>query len=291
MSNLTSSISPLLSPTKARRDAAQAKDWAYVSAWLAIKYHPQPVPRFEHNTDILNVLLELAGANEAADREVDLIQRAQQAELRACEEAQQRDGGPCRNILEALEENLDERGRYALKELAGATLLLGTLSTDPIVMGERIIELSKEKFGMEEQVRRIDNLKTQLEKEMGCMRKNIESIQLQVDEAKQEDIQQRTAQFNHENKHFTMKMGEYNERIAGLERYRIISPSIPEVRGMEQRVKKVQARVKKLEGVIFNFHNLPPDLEAARGEYRRAQKELQDLRQHRDNKFAKMVDR
>lgn len=279
----STSLSSLISPTKARRDAAEAKDWAYVSTWLANKYHPQPVPRFEHNTDTLNVLLGLVGANEAADGEIDLIQRAQQAELSAYEEPQQRPAGPCRLILEALEEHLDERGRDALKDLAGASIALGTLSPDPIVMADRIIELSQEKYEMEEQRRRIDGLQRQLEKEMEGMRNGIESIQSQVDEVEQEDIQQRTLRLNQENKQLTIKAGEYNERIAGLERYKVTSPSIKEVRAMEQKIKHLQARVKKMEDVLSNFQGLPPDLGTAREIYQGAAKEFQSLLQQRDS--------
>jgi HAUS augmin-like complex subunit 1 len=146
MINLTSPISPLLSPTKARRDAAEAKDWAHVSSWLATKYSPQPVPRFERNAETLRVLLELVAVNEAADREAALIQQAEEEELRRYEEAYRSDGGPCRDILGALEASLNERGASALNDLAEASLFLGTLSPDPSVMGERIIELSNEKF-------------------------------------------------------------------------------------------------------------------------------------------------
>ena len=288
-----SSYSPLLSPTKARRDAAQAKDWAYVSSWLATKYHPRPVPRFERNTDTLNVLLELVGVNEAADREVELLERAEEEELRRYERAQQegRGEGPCREILAGLEEHLEERGVAALRELAEASLLLGTLSPAPVVMGERIIELSQQKFGMEEQLRKIDDLQNQLEREMDTMRSDIQRIESQVDEAAQEDIQQRTGQLNRETKHFTTKIGEYDKRMAGLERCTIASPSIAKVRELEHVVKRMESRVRRWEGQIADLHGLPPDLEAARGEYQRAQNELQNIRRLRDEMFERMVGR
>jgi HAUS augmin-like complex subunit 1 len=287
---MTSSISSLISPTKARRDAAQAKDWAYVSSWLTKKYHPRQVPRFERNTDTLKALLELAAVNEAADCEVELLQQAEKEELREYEEAQKGERGPCREIVDALEDGLDEGGTHALRVLAEASVLLGTLSTDPVVIGERIIELSHDKFEMEEQLRRIGDLQSQLERDMATMKSSIENIHSQIDEAAQEDILQRTAQLNRETKQFTAKIGEYNERIAGLERYKITSPSIPEVKEQEQRVKKLQARVKAFERQIADFHGLPPDLEAARGEYKRAQIELHELTRRRDELFEGMVD-
>jgi HAUS augmin-like complex subunit 1 len=292
MSNISISISPLISPTKARRDAAQAKDWAYVSSWLADKYAPRPVPRFEHNPETLAALLELVRVNEAADREAELIHQAEEEEWRRYEAAYQReDRGPYQEIIDGLDESLDERGKKALTELAGASLLLGTLSADPTEMGERIIELSAEKFEAEERLRRIGSLQRQLEREMEKMETSIERIDSQVDETAREDIQQQTAQLNRETKQFTTKMGEYSERIAALERFTISSPSISEVREDEQRVKKLQVSVKALERQVAELHGLPPDLAASREEYQRVHSELQELRRQRDGLFHRMVDR
>lgn len=290
MSNLSPLTSPLISPTKARRDAAQAQDWAYVSSWLAKKYSPQPVPRFERNGETLSALLELVAANENADHEVELIQRAEEEELRRYEDAFRGDGGPCRSILEALEESLDESGTNALIGLAEASLVLGTLSTNPMSMGERIVELSQEKFEMEEQLRRVADLQSQMEREMETMKMGIEKIQSNVDEVAQEDMQQRTAQLIRETKQFTTKVGEYGERTAALEKFNIASPTIPQVRDQEQTVKTLQAKVAALKQRIANLHGLPPDLEASRRECQRAQGDLQELRRRRNGLFANMID-
>jgi HAUS augmin-like complex subunit 1 len=190
-----------------------------------------------------------------------------------------------------LEVSLNERGASALNDLAEASLLLGTLSPDPGVMGERIMELSKEKFEREQQFRRISDLQGQLEHEIETMKTNTEKIRSQVDEVAQEDMQQRTAQLNRETKQFTTKKVEYSERIAALERYTIENPNLSGLKIQEQLVKQAQARVKVLERQISEFHSLPPDLEAARGEYQRAVGELQDLRRRRDGSFQVMVER
>lgn len=67
----------LFSPSKARQQEALAKDWSYVSAWLARKYHPLPVPKFERNDETLKVLLGLAAVNEKADEEEELVGRVE----------------------------------------------------------------------------------------------------------------------------------------------------------------------------------------------------------------------
>ena len=290
MSNpFRSSFTSLLSPTKARRDAAQAKDWACVFSWLTDKYSPHPVPRFEQNDETLHPLLELLAINEAADQEVDLIRRAEEEESRSHELAYQGGRGPYRDMLEALEDALTEGGKTALNDLAEANLLLGTLSADPMEMGERVVELSNSKFEMDEQLRRVSHLHSQLDREMEMMRAEIEKVRRLVDEAEQEDMQQRTAQLNRESKQFTTKTKQYIEQVAALEMFAITSPSILEVRKQEEGVKMSQTKVKALERRVVELHNLPPDLEAARGEYQRAQSELRGLRRRRDELFERMV--
>lgn len=290
MSNASLPIAPLLSPTKARRDAAEARDWAYVSSWLAKKYSPHPVPKFERNGETLRTLLELAAVNEAADREADLVHKAEEEELRTYENIFQTYEGPHRYVVEALQGGLDARGSKALHDLAEAGVILGTLSTDPVMMGQRIMELSHERFEMNERLRRVNDLQSQLIRDVESMRLDLESIESQVDEVAQEDMEQRTAQLNRETKQFSTKLEQYTERIASLEKFAIVSPSIAEVKEQEQRVKKGQAKVKALDRQFAEFHGLPPDLEIAKIAFQRAQGELQGLTRRRDELFEGMVE-
>lgn len=287
-----SQFHPSISPSKARRDAAEAKEWAHISAWLTKKYSPQPVPRFERNSETKQALRELVMASEAADREVELVQRAEREELRRYEEAAARSrgvGNPCREMVEVVVQRLDEEGTKALRELAEASLRLGSLSPDAREMGRRIVELTQAKFEMEEQLRRIAELQSRLEREVDAMRKRIDCVQAREDEVEREEIQQQTAQLNREMRQVTVKVGEYNEQIATLERLEINSPDIGEVKEQECTVRKSQAKVKALERLIANFHNLPPDLEMAKGEYQRAKSELQELKRQRDALFQEMI--
>lgn len=290
MNDLSAPISPLISPTKARRDAAQAKDWAHVLSWLTKKYSPQSVPRFERNVETLRALLELVAVNEAADWEADLIHRAEEEELSRYEAADRREADrPCREMLGVLVDNLDECGTQAVQELAEASVLLGTLSPDPIVMGERIVEMTHERFEMEEQLRRVSDLQSRLERELVMMRENIGYIQSQENEIEHEEMQQHTAQLNREMKQFITKTGEYDEQIVALERFSITSPDVTEVKEQEQVVKKLQANIKSLERHVAGFHGLPPDLEVARGEFQRAKNELQELKGRRNDLFQEMM--
>ncbi|KAK5007655.1 hypothetical protein LTR16_002090, partial [Cryomyces antarcticus] len=78
--------SALFSPSKARQQAAQAKDWAYVDGWLAAKYAPKPAPAFERNSDTLTALLALAAGNEEADERREMVERVEEEALREARE-------------------------------------------------------------------------------------------------------------------------------------------------------------------------------------------------------------
>lgn len=73
--------SALFSPSKARQQQAQAKDWDYVTTWLRKKYFPKPIPNFERNEETLQALLNLAAFNERADEEQELTERVEREAL------------------------------------------------------------------------------------------------------------------------------------------------------------------------------------------------------------------
>ena len=287
-------FSPLISPTKARRDAAQARDWAYVTAWLSQKYNPNPVPRFERNSETLDALLQLAAANEAADVEVDLVQRAEVEELKHHEETRDSDAVRLwREVLGRLDLSLDEQSRGVANQIVEASLLLGALDPEPQAIGERICELRMQKWESDQHVVRLQQLQARLEREMEEMKADIEQIRAlndgEVYGSTEESIQQQTAQLNRETKQFTGKIAEYTDRAAGLEKFKIACPTIVEIKKQEGDVKLEQARVKIVEKELAAFHGLPPDLTAARGEYQRATTELQTLKRQRDRFYEGMV--
>lgn len=76
----------LFSPSKARQQQAQAKDWIFVDSWLSKKYHPKPVPNFERNEDTLQALMTLVAFNERADEEQLLLERVENEALRELQE-------------------------------------------------------------------------------------------------------------------------------------------------------------------------------------------------------------
>ncbi len=282
--------SPLISPSKARRDAAQAKDWSYISRWLAKKYTPHPVPRFERNDDVLQEVLALITANETADAEAELLRRAGVDELERYETALRNAAEDLVDeLLAEVEESLDVDGTKALDDLAEASVMLGTLQTDTLSLGERLTRIERERFEAEQQRRRVSDLQAYLERGTASLRKGIVTLKEQEDEGLTEELHQETTQWNRDTKQIGMKLAEYKERLMALERARVVGPSVEDVKADEKEIQVLQAQVKGLEKQIQDFHGLPPDLEVAKGEYQRSQKELHALMRRRDDLWERMM--
>jgi len=120
----------VFSPSAAKHQNHLAKEWTYVDQWLAARYHPKPVPKFERNPDTLKALIALASANEAADEERALeikVKEKALAELKARDKATSENE---ESVLVALEENLTPEGTRALNSIALLSVALGSTSTD-----------------------------------------------------------------------------------------------------------------------------------------------------------------
>jgi HAUS augmin-like complex subunit 1 len=278
--------SSLISPSKARRDAEQARDWSYVTSWLAKKYAPQAVPRFERNENVLQSLLALVAANDAADGEAELLHRAREEELERYEERQRNTGrDPVHDLLAEVEASLDEKGLNALRDLAKASILLGTLKTDSATLGERMLEVEKCEYKAAGRLRCAEALQGYLEREIVLQEHEMSSLRELEDEGVTEGLRQQTTQYNRDTKQVSMKLVEYKDRIAGLERVKIAGPQLEDVKTDEREVAALQARVKGVEKQLAEYQGLPPDLEAAKEEYQRSQRELQILTRRRDDLF------
>lgn len=284
--------SPIISPSKARRDAEEARDWAYVTTWLAEKYAPQPVPRFERNGDVLQNLLALVAANDAADGEAELLRRVREEELEGYEERRRRVvGDPLHELLGDVEASLDEEGAKALRDLAEVSVLLGTLKTDSATLGERIWDLERDEFEAAERLRRVDAVQAYLEKEIASLERDMSSLQEREDESVTESLRLQTTQYNRDTKQVGMKQVEYKDRIAALGRVKMAGPRLEHVKAAEEEAVTLQARVKDLEKQLADYQGLPPDLDAAREEYQRGLTELRSLTRRRDELFDERLAR
>lgn len=289
--------SPLVSPTKARQAAIQAKDWAYVNSWLNRQYAPKPVPQFERNEDTLRVLLTLAAANDAADDEATLHHRAREEAVHAYklrEAAESKDAHERlkNEILEEVEMCLDDKGRADLDDLADSAVALGnTLQPDSEELSQSIVELTAEDFEAQDQIMKVEMMHRYLQTELARLQAELEELRSDKAFETPSDIQGLTSGWTRGAKTLAMKVGEYQDRIASLERSQPQGITIEQLMEEEESVSRLQETVKALERRVEAYHALPKDVPGARAKYKELERELARLMRQRETMFGNLVGR
>ncbi|KAJ5637920.1 hypothetical protein N7490_007799 [Penicillium lividum] len=289
--------SPLASPTKARQAAMQAKDWAYINSWLTRKYAPKPTPQFERNEDTLRVLLTLAAANDAADEEANIQHRAREEAIQAFkarEDAERKDPHERQKneILAEVEMCLDDKGKRDLDDLAESAVVMGnTLNPEPEDLGQSIVELTAEDFDAQDQIAKVETLRLYLQKELSRLQTDLEELKSDKTYSMPKGIQAQTSEWIRGTKTLSTKVGEYQDRIASLERNQPQGPTIEQLMAEEESVIRVRETVKSLEGRVRAFHDLPTDVPGARARYKELERELDQLNRQRDTMFGNLVRR
>ncbi|KAJ5544795.1 hypothetical protein N7461_007099 [Penicillium sp. DV-2018c] len=284
--------SPLLSPAKARQAAIQAKDWAYVNSWLTRQYAPKPVPKFERNEDTLRVLLTLAAANDAADDEADLQHRAREEAIQAYkirEEFERKDPHEQQKnqLLDEVEMSLDDAGMRDLDDLAESAAALGnTLNPSPGDLGQSIVELMVEEFETQEQLAKVDALHRYLQLELVRLQSELELLKTDVAYEVPPDTQSLTSEWIRGSKNLAIKTGEYQDRIASLEKVQPRGPTIEELMAEEDEVISMREEVKSLQVRVAAFQDLPKDAAGARSRYKELERALGRVKRQRDSMLA-----
>ncbi|RMJ26717.1 hypothetical protein PHISP_02424 [Aspergillus sp. HF37] len=280
--------SPLLSPAKARQQAVQAKDWAYVNSWLSRQYAPKPVPHFERNEDTLRTLLALAAANDTADEEATLLHRAREETVREYRARENSEEEMKRELLDEVEACLDENGSRDLDDLVETTAALGTFSAETTDLGQSIIELTKDEFDARDQISRVEMLHKYLERELAALREELE--RLKSDKAYQTpaDLPVMTSEWSRGTKQLIPKIDEYQDRAASLERNRTKGPMIEHLVAEEESIIGIKDTVAMLEARARAFRDLPKDIEGATAQYKQLECELTRLAQQRDSMLGSL---
>ncbi|KAH9844977.1 hypothetical protein Tdes44962_MAKER06962 [Teratosphaeria destructans] len=278
------SASALFSPSKARAQQAQAKDWAFVDAWLAKRYG-KSMPSFERHEDTLQALLSLATVNEAADEQRALVERVEKAALQAGANKRSHESD---EVYNALVEALSSEGLQDLEALAELAVMLGT--TDVRQMGVRVSELTDEQFELSEQVRQSAAQEAALEREMTRL-KNLLGDLGREDFQAPADLPEQTAEWMRTAKQMKAKLGEYEERLSALRGANSASPSVEEVLKQARDVELQRQRLADLGGKLAAFDDLPSDPTAARTKLEAARNELRLLTRRRDELFENMAGR
>ncbi|CAI7598038.1 unnamed protein product [Penicillium bialowiezense] len=283
--------SPLISPAKARQAAIQTKDWAYVNTWLTRQYAPKPVPQFERNDDTLRVLLTLAAANDSADEEVALRQRAREEAVQAYkarEDFERKDPQEQQRsqILEEVEMCLDDRGRRDLDDLADSAAALGnTLNPTPGDLGQSIVELTVEEFEAQEQVAKVDTLHRYLQQELARLQVELDDLKSDVAYETPANTQKLTSEWTRGTKTLAIKVAEYQDRIASLERVQSHGPNIDELVTEEENVIRMRQTVKSLQS-----RDLPKSVTSARAKCKELENELGQLTRQRDSMLGGLTE-
>ncbi|GLA27551.1 hypothetical protein CBS147346_6166 [Aspergillus niger] len=280
--------SPLLSPAKARQAAIQAKDWAYVNAWLSRQYAPNPVPSFERNEDTLRTLLALAAANDTADEEATVLHQAREQAVESFKVREEGEEKQKVEILDEVEHSLDDNGRRHLDDLAETTAVLGALGTNTRDLGQSIIELTVEEFNAQQQMSKVQALHDYLERELATLREQLLDLKTNEVYETPANLPALTAEWTRETKMLNAKAGEYQDRIASLQRSKSKGPTLAEVIAEEQGVIRMLESTKALVERVQKFHDLPKDVRGAQVQYKELEQELETLTQQRDTMFEKL---
>lgn len=282
--------SSILSPSKARQAAFQARDWAYVTSWLKRKYSPNPVPEFEHNEDTLKVLLNLAAANEAADDEEALLNRARSEFISCFRNRWESDASPKTSLVDGIEASLDHKGTTLLEDLAETTVVLGALNPDLTELGYMITDLIEEEFGVAEQLRRLENLQNYLDQEQANLGFHLDELHSEERYDIPTDLPARTDERIRNTRILSARVNGYRERLAALQRTpEAKSPRIAELVSEERNVVELKETAKSLENQLRMFHGLPPNVHKANLEQERLSKEHRDLLHKRDQLLSGMI--
>ncbi|PGH00312.1 hypothetical protein AJ79_08243 [Helicocarpus griseus UAMH5409] len=282
---------PLMSPSKARQAASQAKDWAYINSWLNRKYSPNPVPHFERNEDTLKSLLSLAAANDAGDDEEALLHSAREETIRNLLAQEETNPDSPTELLDTIESNLDDKGAKFLDELAETAVLLGMFTPDINEIGHRIVDLTREEFDAAEQVRKIESLQRYLERELEALRAQMEELKNEERYETPAELPAQTADWIRGTKLLSAKVEEYHDRISTFEKIgRDKGLRIEELMVEEESVVRLRETVKTLEGEVKMFQGLPPNVQEARKELESVQRDYRSLVRRRDVMFENLVD-
>jgi HAUS augmin-like complex subunit 1 len=287
--NLDLLPSALFSPSKAAQQRAQAQDWHYVDTWLASKYQGRSVPQLERNEHTLKAFLALVAANEKADEERDVLWSIQKEALSDLKSQETKDADPTSNtaILSALSTSLSFDAKTSLAALATAAVTLDAPSAAPKSIASTLITQTQTSQTLSQTLLRASSLQRRLENELIALRSQLAELRSPAFQAPL-SLQRQTLEWNRNTKQLRSKIGEYTERLAGLEGKD--SGLIEEVVRREKSVAELSERVEALEAQVQAFIGLPRDRDAARREVERVGKELVELQRKRDRMFEELVE-
>lgn len=275
--------SALFSPSKARAQQAQAKDWNAVEAWLSKKYGSR-IPTFERNEDTLQALLSLANLNENADEQRSQVEKIQKAALQTLTKKQ--DGIAGEILHSVLVESANDADLDTLAEL---TIALDCPNADASAAGRELVDLSSMEFEMAQQVLRTETQLAALKTEQSRINHLLRQLKGDNFQAPADTVEN-TAEWSRMAKQLKAKIAEYEERLSA-------SRPVSQTNGfhiIHSRLKEVEQQrelLTALEAELKAFQDLPADARSAKATLEGARERLRKLTETRDRLFEGLVDR
>ncbi|TKA24212.1 hypothetical protein B0A50_05976 [Salinomyces thailandicus] len=274
--------SALFSPSKARAQQAQAKDWASVDAWLG-KHYGKRIPTFERNEETLQALLALATFNEAADEQRQLIEKVEKQALHADAKRDQEDERLYHDMLAGL----DAGSTHDLDTLSECLATLG--ASEIVCAAEGLCTLTIERFELEEQLRRAESQLTALRNEQSRLRGLVNELH-QDSFAPPSDLMESMSEWMRGTKHLRAKVAEYEERLAGFSG-NSSTVLVEDVMNKGRDVEKRGMRLNELNSELSAMEGLPSDPRMARAKLEDARGQLERLVTKRDMAFENLLGR
>jgi HAUS augmin-like complex subunit 1 len=234
--------------------------------------------------------LTLAAANEAADEEAELLHNARQETIEGFKAREKTEEKHKVDLLNEVEHYLDDKGMRDLEDLAETAAVLGGLGARTKDVRQLIIELTREEFEMQEQMKRVETMHGYLKKELAALHEQLEELKSNPAFETPANLPALTAEWTRSTKLLNAKVGEYQDRAAALQRSRNKGPTLEDVVSEEAQVSSMLESVKSLEARIQMFHDLPKDLRGARAKYRELEAELNQVIQQRDSMLEHLVE-
>ncbi|KAI7180743.1 hypothetical protein KC343_g12935 [Hortaea werneckii] len=271
----------LFSPSKARAQQAQAKDWASVDAWLGKKYGKR-IPTFERNEETLQALLTLATANEGADEQRSLIDKVEKQALHTSPKRTPEDEGLYQELLESL----DAQAAEYLDSLSGSFAALG--ASNILEAASKVCSLQDDQFTASEQIKRAESQYNNLRQEHSRLRNILHTLQ-NKEFTVPTDLPQQTSEWARNAKHLRAKLAEYDERLSAIRNASGVSSLLESVSSKSRENQKQRMEFREWEVELSAFDSLPSDPRAARAELDEARANLRRLTARRDALFEDML--
>lgn len=293
----------IFSPSVARHAASTAKDWAFVDSWLARKYQTRSPPAFERNNQTLQALLALAGLNETADENRDLLARIEADALAELKDATSagddfdEEGGVTSlsafrdDFFGAIEDSLTKDGKISLDAMATAAVDLGEAVPKPAQLGQAMLDLQTRVFDLQQATARVGLLQRYIDFEAAQLAKFLNEVSGD-DYRPPADLARQNLDLQRKVKAMTKKMLEMPDKVLSSARtVGVPDPTIEQVRREEEWYMELLEVKRGLDQQIHEFEGLPPDTEQARQQLDAMRTELRNITDRRDAVFENLVER